>query len=312
MTFDVDDPDSPSSGSYGPDITDTFVYTYANGATVQKIIDLPNNSGTLLNAFLGGSGTVVFAGPNTQAANDGNPAFIYSTTSWESGSSMSHLDDNHPTNLGRMMNAATGEGPSSRTIDAITLMFLKDIGWSVNEQTDLSDGTGYPTASHIVDSNMVNHLKLGTAVTKESTPSSNDSGDDGVAQVGSWTTGSNGGTVSINIQGNSGAKGCLNGWADWDNNQSFEDTNEQIISQVAVSAGTSNYSFDIPNSVGNGFSQYRFRLHQDWDNDGQCNDQVGVSSTITLMNGEVEDYTFSFEPIEFTEFVYLPLVLKDN
>ena len=314
MTFSVDDEESPSTGSYTPDITDTFVYTFDGTNEVTKLIDIENGSAELLDAFLGGSGTVVFAGPHTKAANDGNSAFVYSTTTWESGSSMSHLDDNHVTNLGRMMNAATGEGPSSRTVDAITLAFMKDIGWSVNDAQDFSDGTSYPAASHIASSGMVNHIRFGDTVSTESSPAAADGSDDGIRKIGTWSIGPLGGMIEYNIQGNAGAKGCLNGWADWNQDNDFADAGEQIFDMVPVSAGFFMNSFEIPGSVDPETPhQYRFRLHQDWDNDGMCDDQVGVSSTVRLMNGEVEDYTFpvsTVDPGDLDEQIYLPYVVK--
>ncbi|MEM7118364.1 MAG: GEVED domain-containing protein [Chloroflexota bacterium] len=314
MSFSVDNADNPTIGSYQPSIADESVYTYDGENTVQKLTDLPNNSAELLDAFLGGSGTVVLAGNNTVAANDDMPAFVYSTTSWESGSSMSHFDDNHPSNLGRIMNAATDSGPGSRTVDALTLMLLKDIGLSVDEAVDRSDGTTYPTASHFAGTDMVNHMRFGPTVSTESSNAPNDASDDGIARVGDWTVGANGGTVAVDIQASTaGARGCFNGWADWNQDNDFADDGEQIFNMVSVSQGNNNHSFDIPAEIGDEDTiRYRFRLHQDWDNDGGCDDQVGVSSTITLMNGEVEDYDFSLitTPVEIDQFVYLPIIRK--
>ncbi len=314
MTFGVDDGDSPTVGNYTPDITDTFVYTFDGTDEVTRLIDIDNNSAALLDAFLGGSGTVVFAGPNTKAANDGNAAFVYSTTTWESGSSMSHLDDNHPTNLGRMMNAATGEGPSSRTVDAITLAFMQDIGWSVNDAQDFSDGAGYPAASHVTSTDMVNHIRMGATVTTEANAATTDSSDDGISANGTWSAGANGGQFGIDVQGSSGAWGCLNVWADWNNDNDFADDEEQIITMEPIEVGAFDVDFDIPNSVDPTEQHtYRFRLHQDWDNDGACDDQVSVSSTVRLMNGEVEDYVFpasTLNPGDLDQFIYLPVVTR--
>lgn len=314
MSFEVDDEQNPTSGRYnGPAISDSFVYSYDGTNTVNRLIDLENDSAALLNAFLGGSGTVVLDSPSVRAANDGKPAFIYSTANWENGSSMSHFDDNHPDNVGRMMNSATGDGPSSRTVDAITLAFLKDIGWSVNEAQDLSDGTTYPQAGHIASSQMVNHIKFGLTVTTESSPAFMDNSDNGIAKIGTWSVGTAGGTVQIDVQsGTAGAQGCLNGWADWNNDNDFADTDEQIFTMMPIGTSNGNHSFDIPAGVDPETEHtYRFRLHQDWDNDGQCNDQVGVSSTVTLMNGEVEDFIFPTPPAPILDqFIYLPLVVR--
>ncbi len=314
MTFGVDDNDSPTIGTYGPDITDTFVYTFNGTTEVTKMIDIENNSAELLNAFLGGSGTVVFAGPKTKDANDSRSAFIYSTATWENGSSMSHLDDNHPSNLGRMMNAATGEGPSSRTVDALTLALLEDIGWSVNDQRDYSDASGYEAASHIASTDMVNHIRIGATVTTESGASASDGSDDGVVANGTWSAGAEGGEVAIDIQGSTGARGCLNAWADWNGDKDFADDGERIITMEPVGIEMVNMVFDVPDSVDPSESHvFRIRLHQDWDNDGACDDQVGVSSSIRLMNGEVEDYTFpttTVNPGDLDPAVYLPIVTR--
>jgi hypothetical protein len=324
MTFGADENENPPIGFFStftganppPDITDTFVYSYDGTNTVTQLISIENDSNELYNTFTQGSGTVVFDSPNVKAANDENAAFIFSPQTWSGGSSMSHLDDKHATNLGRMMNAATPEGPSSRTIDAITLAFLKDIGWSVNEAmdlSDLSDGTTYPLAGHIASADMVNHIKLGETVNTESSPAANDSSDDGVTKIGTWTTGADGGTIQISVQvGTAGAKGCLNAWADWNNDNDFDDAGEQLFAMAPVDATSGPGSFDIPESVDPETPHtYRFRLHQDWDNDGTCDDQVGVSSTVRLMNGEVEDHIFpaGTAPV-LDQLIYLPLVVR--
>ena len=84
-----------------------------------------------------GAGTVppadglYFAGPNAVAANSGHPIPLYSPSTWEDGSSGSHLDDDYYTgDQTLLMNAATNTGPGIRSLSSIEIAILKDIGFT--------------------------------------------------------------------------------------------------------------------------------------------------------------------------------------
>ena len=63
------------------------------------------------------------------AANGGNAVFLYSPTSFEEGSSGSHLDDEHgPYNF--IMEASTDTGGGIRGVSAVELAILRDIGYT--------------------------------------------------------------------------------------------------------------------------------------------------------------------------------------
>lgn len=82
-------------------------------------------------ASTGGAGAGLrFNGPNTLAANGGLPVFIYSPTTWENGSSGSHLDDAFYNGV-FMMEAATNPGAGIRSFSAIEMAMLKDIGYAL-------------------------------------------------------------------------------------------------------------------------------------------------------------------------------------
>ncbi len=308
MSFGVDNPAAPTLGLYSqvPTITDFFVYTspaYAADPN-RQLISLPNNSQAFRDIFLAGSGTVEFRGPATTAATGFSP-FIYSVAnSWEAGSSMSHLDDNHATDLGRLMNAATPSGPSSRTVDAVTLMFLKDIGWGISEASDYGDGsmTGpYGEARHINDKNFVDALWLGNDFTTEAPAiTGSDSADDGVQMAGlPWKDGNNGGSVSLTVGGAANTAGCLSGWIDWTGNNSFADADDAVITMLPVTSGQRTLSFAVPAGTfpdppTNKTLNARFRLLPDWDRDGRCDDQIAVRPRSTEVGGEVEEYAFPF------------------
>lgn len=81
-----------------------------------------------------------FNGPNAVAANGGNLVPIYTPNPWESGSSGSHTDDNTFTGGSQLlMNAATETGPGIRTLSAIEIGILRDLGFEI---ADPSGGGG--------------------------------------------------------------------------------------------------------------------------------------------------------------------------
>lgn len=74
---------------------------------------------------------VLFDGSNARAANGGAAVPIYSPDPWEDGSSIAHTDDNSDVTSDSIMNAvAHGYGPDARTLGAIELGILKDIGYT--------------------------------------------------------------------------------------------------------------------------------------------------------------------------------------
>ena len=293
--------DDAALGTYTepPAIMDEYIVRVSDGV---KLIDLPNNSAQLMAAFTQGSGSIAFNGPNTVAINGNSTPFIYTPITYEQGSSMSHWDDAHPTSAGRMMNAATDAGPSSRVVHAITLMALKDIGWSVNEASDYGESAlaAYGTARHINAPGFVNYMRLGATFSAEAAPATIDTSDDGVTRPTNWVIGSNGGSVSISVQGSSAtAAGCLSGWIDWARNGNFTDASEVVINMRPVTPGAQSYTFEIPASItGNAADTLynaRFRLMPDWDNDGSCADQVALSPSVGVLGGEAEDYPWALD-----------------
>lgn len=80
------------------------------------------------------TGGMYFSGANALAANSNNPVPIYSPgDTWQDGSSGSHTADNYFTGSNQLiMNAATSFGPGIRTISAIELGMLADMGYTVS------------------------------------------------------------------------------------------------------------------------------------------------------------------------------------
>ncbi|OBI72033.1 hypothetical protein [Mycobacterium sp. E740] len=83
-----------------------------------------------------GGGGLYFNGSNAQAAYGEQPVPLYSPTEWSGGSSVSHLDDDTFTGANKvMMVSADGKGLGVRTLSAVEIAILKDLGYTVATQT---------------------------------------------------------------------------------------------------------------------------------------------------------------------------------
>jgi hypothetical protein len=110
---------------------DSFVVT-ASGADPIKSNYTWN---TAYNTNLtGGAGGLYFGGPNAEAAY-GGPVPLYTPRPWEDGSSVSHLDDSTFTgSKTQLMNAVADSGKGVRTLSAIDIGILKDLGYTITSQ----------------------------------------------------------------------------------------------------------------------------------------------------------------------------------
>ena len=111
---------------------DSFITT-SNGTTVF-------NGDTFNPAYntnlTGGNGGLYFGGENAKAANNGNPVPLYTPNPWESGSSMSHLDDDTYTGTAeKLMNAASNTGLGVRELSAIEIGIMRDLGYTMVSQS---------------------------------------------------------------------------------------------------------------------------------------------------------------------------------
>jgi PKD repeat protein len=145
----------------------------------------------------------------------------------------------------------------------------------------------YPTlhanggAYHTVDPGFF----LGTNIDTElnGQPNANATGDnnagsddeDGVQFPSTMQVGQ---TVTIDVTVS--AKGLLNTWIDYNQNQDWSDAGEQIFLDEPLNSGPNNLTFTIPASASEGFTFARFRLSR----------QPGISFMGWGREGEVEDY----------------------
>ena len=106
----------------------TFDRFVTNSAGV-NLVDLTTfNFVTAQNGALTDNGMYI-SGPNAMAANNGNRVSIFSPSPWSDGSSGSHTADSVYPNT--MMIAATVTGQGARTLTAIEVGILQDIGYTM-------------------------------------------------------------------------------------------------------------------------------------------------------------------------------------
>jgi hypothetical protein len=126
--------------------------------------------------------------------------------------------------------------------------------------------------------------------------------EDGVVRTPAknWTPGSaptNGGSVDVVMNGCLSTPCYVNGWVDWDNDGNFTTAGDQVLVNrtVSVNGITQSLGFDIPLSatVANGTFYARFRI---CSSTGACNSPTSTN----VLNGEVEDYQWSFGPTAIT------------
>jgi hypothetical protein len=72
-----------------------------------------------------------FNGTNAVAANSGQLVGLYSPTSWNDGSSASHIDTDNAAYSGLMMLHAVSAGTAARTYSAIEVGMMQDLGYTL-------------------------------------------------------------------------------------------------------------------------------------------------------------------------------------
>ena len=147
-----------SSGSWGysgfPMIFDRYTVNGSNQLLINTSL-FPNPSAALGAQLT--SGNVFFNGPQAMAANNGVPPTLYSPSKWQSGSSISHLDENtYPWGVSpnALMTPILSPGISLHYPGPIVLGVLTDIGWTVilpnvATPTFTPDGGTYTTAQNV-------------------------------------------------------------------------------------------------------------------------------------------------------------------
>lgn len=127
--FDSMDAES-SLGSYGlgtiPVIYDKFVENLIE-KRLTDTASFSQNSKTLYDALVGGQ--LYFAGPLTRKYLSGGRARLYAPTTWDPGSSVSHLDELRTSQDDALMTPYVDYGEAIHDPGKLTLSILGDVGW---------------------------------------------------------------------------------------------------------------------------------------------------------------------------------------
>lgn len=136
-------------GSGNPLSPDVYDRALQNGAGQNLITQFDNVSIQLGNQLIGNA--LYFNGPHATAANGGSPPRLYAPSTWQGGSSVSHLDENtYNGTLNALMTPALGAAESVHYPGEISLGILADLGWTVPDLSNMfvdSANTGYEDGS---------------------------------------------------------------------------------------------------------------------------------------------------------------------
>jgi hypothetical protein len=101
-------------------------------------------------------------------------------------------------------------------------------------------------------------------------------------------------SVPASIQVSTATGGILQGWIDWNGDGDWADTGEQVITNLAIPAGTTAVPITVPwGATGgtNGLTYARFRISS----------QQGLGFAGPAPDGEVEDYQVRLEPLKWLQ-----------
>ena len=124
---------SGGMGSWGLGSGFPFAYDLSpeNGSGEQLITVFPNPSAALAAQLTGDD--IYFNSPNAVVANGGSPPKLYAPSSWDQGSSYSHLDEAtfSAGNPNSLMTPQLGQAEAIHSPGAITLGMFEDMGWTI-------------------------------------------------------------------------------------------------------------------------------------------------------------------------------------
>jgi len=115
-----------SWGMYGlPTVYDLFT---ENGSGQSLLNDFANGSVALGNQLT--NNNVYFDGPKANAANGNSRVQLYAPSSWQQGSSYSHLGESFNGTSSALMTYAIGSGETEHSPGPVNLGLFEDLGWN--------------------------------------------------------------------------------------------------------------------------------------------------------------------------------------
>lgn len=133
-----------NSGALYPSIYDVFVISGSNQQLINTSI-FPNSSTTLGSQLV--SNNIYFNGANATSGNGGLWPRLYAPTTWNSGSSIAHLDElTYPAgNAHSLMTPQISLGEAIHDPGSITRGIFQDTGWTIVDPNAPADSCGTST-----------------------------------------------------------------------------------------------------------------------------------------------------------------------
>ena len=112
---------------------DPFIYDrFTENGAGTPLLDFPNKS-TQLAAQLT-SESVYFDGPNANAANGNTRVPLYAPSTWQQGSSYSHLAESYNSGANALMTYSLSPAEAQHAPGPVMLAMFKDMGWELSSQ----------------------------------------------------------------------------------------------------------------------------------------------------------------------------------
>jgi hypothetical protein len=150
-----------TTGSYGigtyPVVYDTFIENLAGNKLTDTTI-YKQNSSNLYNELVGGQ--LYFDGPLTRKYLNGDRARLYAPSTWDPGSSVSHLDELRTPQVNSLMTPFLDFGEAIHDPGNLTLSVLGDVGW-IN--TRIIPGKVKDTEEHISEIEFTAEIRSDTS-----------------------------------------------------------------------------------------------------------------------------------------------------
>jgi hypothetical protein len=135
-------------GSWGiigsPTSYDRFAEDGSGNGLINTAV-YPNPSTSLAGALT--SDSVWFDGPRANAANGGGRVKLYAPSSWQRGSSYSHLDEVFNGTQNALMTYSLNKGESNHSPGPVAMGVLEDLGWAMTSQCVTPSPTATLTAT---------------------------------------------------------------------------------------------------------------------------------------------------------------------
>ncbi|MCH8539638.1 MAG: carboxypeptidase regulatory-like domain-containing protein, partial [Opitutales bacterium] len=182
---------------------------------------------------------------------------------------------------------------ADETIENMDFAFVSAVEYDFGDLPETYSTLLPGGARHIVP--VIPNLFLGEGVSTEpdgqpSVDADKDDFDDGVEVLGIWQNGADGATLEFDVTGS----GWLLGFIDWEDNGTFLDAGNLVVSQ-AVSSGLVSVNLDVPEGAldteGTTLLYSRFRLMPS----EPFIPELGFTGEAS--NGEVEDYRWAFNSV---------------